>query len=112
MLEPRIMPASYASFFMFVLVHMLALVVSFLAIYASFRRLCSRYGDISIFLTTYLPLLLSIILRSMHVQQNACLVFVVDHTRCMVFDYGKYIQHIYHWGTRLNTMYFIVAFYL
>ena len=37
MLEPRIMPASYASFFMFMLVHMLALVVSFLAIYASFR---------------------------------------------------------------------------
>ena len=40
----------YAIFFMFMLVHMLALVVSFLAIYASFRRLCSRYGDISIFL--------------------------------------------------------------
>ena len=54
MLEPRIMPASYASFFMFMLVHVLALVVSFLAIYASFRRLCSRQGDISIFLTAYL----------------------------------------------------------
>ena len=39
-----------------------------------------------------LPVLLSIILRSMHVQQYACLVFVVDHTICMVFDYGKYIQ--------------------
>ena len=33
MLEPRIMPASYASFFVFMLVHMLALVVSFLAIF-------------------------------------------------------------------------------
>ena len=54
MLEPRIMPASYAIFFMVMLVHMLALVVSFLAIYSSFRRLCSRYGDISIFLTAYL----------------------------------------------------------
>ena len=54
MLEPRIMPASYVSFFMFMLVHMLALVVSFLAIYVSFRRLCLRYGDISIFLTAYL----------------------------------------------------------
>ena len=28
----------------------------------------------------------------MHMQQYACLVFVVDPTRCMVFDYGKYIQ--------------------
>ena len=37
-------------------------------------------------------LLLSIILRSMHVQQYACLVFVVVHTKCMVFDFGKYIQ--------------------
>ena len=37
-------------------------------------------------------LLLSIILRSMHVQQYACLVFVLDYTRCMVFDYVKYIQ--------------------
>ena len=54
MLEPWIIPASYAGFFMFMLVHMLALVVSFLAIYASVRRLCSRYGDISIFLTAYL----------------------------------------------------------
>ena len=76
MLEARIMPASYASFFMFMLVHMLAVVVSFLAIYASFfmfmlvhmlavvvsflaiyasfRRLCSRYGDLSIFLIAYL----------------------------------------------------------
>ena len=51
-LEPRIMPASYASFFMFMLVHMHGL--SFMVIYASFRRLCSRYGDISIFLTAYL----------------------------------------------------------
>ena len=54
MLEARIMPASYASFFMFMLVYMLAVVVSFLAIYASFRRLCSRYGDLSIFLIAYL----------------------------------------------------------
>ena len=50
-----------------------------------------RYFDISY----CLPVLLSIILRSMHVQQYACLVFVVDHTRCMVFDYGKYIQQYY-----------------
>ena len=53
-LEPRIMPASYASFFKFMFLHMLALLVPFLLIYASFRRLCSRYGDISIFLTAYL----------------------------------------------------------
>ena len=47
-----------------------------------------RYFDISY----CLPIPLSIILRSMHVQQYACLFFVVDHTRCMVFDYGKYTQ--------------------
>ena len=91
MLEPRIMPASYASFFMFILVHMLVLVVSCLAIYASFRRSCSRYGDILIFLTAYLYCF-RLFCAQMHVQQYACLVFVVDHTRCMVFDYGTYIQ--------------------
>ena len=48
-----------------------------------------RYFDISY----CLPVLLPIILRSMHVQQYACLVFVVDHTRYMVFDYDKYLQH-------------------
>ena len=90
MLEPRTMPASYASFFMFILVHMLALVVSFLAIYARFRRLCSRYGDVSIFLTAYLYCF------RLFCAQCTCsstrVWFSFDHTRCMVFDYGKYIQ--------------------
>ena len=80
MLEPRIMPASYASFFMFMLVHVLALVVSFLPIYASFRRYAR---DMAIFRYFLVLTCTAFDYLSMHVQQYACLVVVVDHTRCM-----------------------------
>ena len=61
-----------------------------------------RYFDISY----CLPVLLSIILRSMHVQQYACLVVVADHTRCLVFVrpsfmgivFGVYRNWIWEFG--------------
>ena len=58
-----------------------------MSVFVDYARDIWGYFDISY----CLPVLL--FLRSMHVlQQYACLVFVVDHTRCMVFDYGKLIQ--------------------
>ena len=69
-----------------------------------------RYFDISY----CLPVLLLIILRSMHVQQYACLVLVVDHTRCMVFDYGKYIQQIVLYTeytlSSIHCIYYVATF--
>ena len=49
------------------------------------------------YLFTALPVLLSICaLQGTDGQQYACLVFVVGHTRCMVFDYSKQYSSIYH----------------
>ena len=79
-LEPRIMLVFhvYARTFALIFGHL-----------CQFSSLCSRYGDISY----CLPVLLSIILRSMHVQQYACLVFVVDHIRCLVP--GIWLRSVY-----------------
>ena len=74
MLKPQFMPASYASFSMFMLVLMLALLVSFLAVYACFRRLCSRYGDSQHFFLLPCAAL-------DFFARNGCLVFAVGHPR-------------------------------
>ena len=66
--------ASYASFSMFMLVLMLALLVSFLAVYACFRRLCSRYGDSQHFFLLPCAAL-------DFFARNGCLVFAVGHPR-------------------------------
>ena len=68
--------------------HPCGLIFGHLCQFSSIMLAIWRYFDIS----CCLPVLLLIILRSMHVQQYVCLVFVVDHTTCMVFDYGKYIR--------------------
>ena len=65
-----------------------------------------RYFDMSY----CLPVLLSNILRSMHLQQYACLVFVVDHTRCMVFDYGKYIEQYCIYSIVHYYLYYVATF--
>ena len=63
----------------------------------TFGHLC-QFSSIMLAIWRYfgisycLPVLLSIILRPMHVQQYAYLVLVVDHARCMVFDCGKHMQ--------------------
>ena len=58
------MPTSYLPFFIFILVLLLARVVSFFAVYARFRRLCLRYSHIAYCL---LLLLLSNIMLALHV---------------------------------------------
>ena len=63
------------------------LIFGHLCQFSSIMLAIRRYFDISY----CLPALLPIIFRSMDVY--ACLVFVVDHTRYMVFDYDKYLQH-------------------
>ena len=82
------MPAGYPRFFMFILVLMLARAVSIFAVYACFRRLCSRYSDIVYCCHRILcaQCMYACLFLCLFYSMDAYIFVVVGYARCMLFD--------------------------